>query len=84
MSIETQPELHQWTRRAAWLTVLACLPALLLDWPVHHHPDHHPHFPCENWWGFFSGLGLLACLILVALSKLWQPLVRRPEEYYGE
>ncbi len=73
-----------WTRRVAWLVVIASLPVFLLDWPVHHDPEYRPHFACERWWGFFAGLSFLGCLLLVCLAKIWQRLIRRPEEYYGE
>ena len=84
MSSEARSTWGIWTRRAAWAGAVGCLPVLLLDWPVHHNPDYHPHFVCESWWGFFCGLSWLACLVFVAVSRLWQPIVRRQEEYYGE
>jgi hypothetical protein len=76
--------LDVWSRRIAWLGVALCLPLLLMDWVVHRDPDYHPHFACERWFGFYSGLSLISCLALVAAAKLWQMLVRRPEEYYRE
>jgi hypothetical protein len=84
MSSSTQATLNRWTRRVAWLGVAACVPALLLGERVRRDPNFHPHFDWERWPGFFAGLSLLACLLLVALSKVWQWGVRRSEEYYGE
>jgi hypothetical protein len=72
----------RWARRTAWFLVILCVPLALLDGPMHRRPDFHPHFPFERWFGFYAGLSLLACLVLAAAAKIWQIVVRRPEDYY--
>ena len=42
-----------------------------------------PHMPWEEWPGFYALYGLVACVILVLVSKyVLRPLVEREENYY--
>ena len=52
---------------------------LIAEFFVHKHP----HFPWEEWWGFYAVYGFVACVLLVLAAKyILRPLVKRPEDYY--
>ncbi|MCP3677187.1 MAG: hypothetical protein GY721_06255 [Deltaproteobacteria bacterium] len=52
---------------------------LVIDLFVHKHP----HFPWEEWPGFYAIFGFVACVLLVLVAKyVLRPLVKRREEYY--
>lgn len=62
-----------------WLKVFFALCALitLLDLVVHKHGDH--------WWNFFgfhSGYGFVACVLLVVVAAWMRRIVMRDEDYY--
>ena len=43
----------------------------------------HPHFPWEQWWGFYAVYGFVACVLLVLVAKyILRPIVKRREDYY--
>ena len=45
--------------------------------------DKHPHFRWEQWPGFYSVFGFVACVLLVLVAKhVLRPLVMRAEDYY--
>jgi uncharacterized membrane protein len=43
---------------------------------------HHLHFSFENWPGFFSLYGFIACVSLVLAAKQLRKVVMRDEDYY--
>ena len=52
---------------------------VLLDLVVHKHP----HFPYEEWFGFYAVYGFIACVFLVLVARyVLRPLVKRREDYY--
>lgn len=57
----------------------ALLALLAVDFFIHKHP----HFPWEEWPGFYAAFGLVACVFLVLAAKyILRPLVKRKEDYY--
>jgi len=45
--------------------------------------DKEVHMPWEAWPGFYAIYGLVACVILVLVSKyILRPVVKRDEDYY--
>lgn len=45
--------------------------------------DKKTHMPWEEWPGFYAMYGLVACVILVLVSKyILRPLAMRDENYY--
>ncbi len=71
-------------RRLGWALAGGSVTLLVLDLWVHDLSEFHPHFPCESWLGFYGWLSLGSAVSLVAVARLWRPLVRRPEDYYDE
>jgi hypothetical protein len=69
-----------WVRRAAWVGASLCVPLLLVDRVRLGHPDFHPHFDGERWFGFYAGLSLVSCLALAAAAKIWQVVVTTAED----
>ena len=43
---------------------------------------HHLHFGFENWFGFYSIFGFVACVSLVLAAKQLRKIVMRDEDYY--
>jgi hypothetical protein len=57
----------------------AWLCCLIAEFFVHKHP----HFPWEQWWGFYAVYGFVACVLLVLVAKyILRPIVKRREDYY--
>ncbi|MCL7488268.1 MAG: hypothetical protein M8357_08875 [Desulfobulbaceae bacterium] len=45
--------------------------------------DKQTHMPWEEWPGFYAMYGLVACVVLVLVSKyILRPLMMRDENYY--
>ena len=56
-----------------------CVVLFAADFVVHKET----HMPWEEWPGFYAIYGLVACVILVLVSKyILRPLVMRKEDYY--
>ena len=48
-------------------------------------PNHHPHFEVDKYPGFWPVFGLGVGVVMVFfVKKIVQPLIRRPEDYYGD
>jgi hypothetical protein len=55
--------------------------AILLFLEIFVHK--HPHFPAEEWFGFYCVYGFVACVVLVIVAKYFlRPLVMKREDYY--
>lgn len=67
---------------------IACAALLALDliFIVHlthkHLSFHEGVFPAENWFGFYSAYGLVACVLLVVVAKQLRKVLMRGEDYY--
>ncbi|MDL2259922.1 hypothetical protein LJB99_03485 [Deltaproteobacteria bacterium OttesenSCG-928-K17] len=71
-------------RRSMWRLAMFGLLALLLalNFVV---PNHHPHFEIDDIPGFWPAFGLgLGVIMIFLVKKIVQPLIKRPEDYYGD
>lgn len=75
---------HLWDEKKNIITLLKvffsiCVLLFAIDFIV----PMEPHMPWEAWPGFYALYGLVACVILVLVSKyVLRPLVEREENYY--
>lgn len=67
------------TIRRLWVAFVAVLAATVAAGLV---VDMHPHFEAERWPAFFAVYGFLACVAMVAGSKLLGALLKREDTYY--
>ena len=66
--------------RMLFFAVLAIL--VVLNFVV---PNLHPHFVVDKYPGFWPVFGLVVGVIMIFLvKKIIQPLIKRPEDYYGD
>ncbi|MDR2302440.1 MAG: hypothetical protein LBF38_10425 [Deltaproteobacteria bacterium] len=66
--------------RNAFLALLALIAILGLV-----IPNRHPHFGVDAYPFFWPIFGLVMGLILIfAVKKIIQPLIKRPEDHYGD
>jgi len=61
--------------RGVWLI---CALLLAVE-PLTHK---HGHFRFEEWFGFHSFFGFVACIALVLAAKALRRWLKRPEDYY--
>ena len=48
-------------------------------------PNHHPHFGVDRAPGFWPAFGFFVGVVMVFfVKKIVQPLIKRPEDYYGD
>ena len=48
-------------------------------------PNHHPHFGVDRVPGFWPAFGFFVGVVMVFfVKKIVQPLIKRPEDYYGD
>ncbi len=48
-------------------------------------PNEHPHFVVDKYPGFWAAFGLISGVVMVFfVKKIVQPLIKRPEDYYGD
>ncbi len=57
---------------------LVCAILLLLDFVLHRHISHN----WENFPGFYTIFGFVACVALVLIAKEMRKVVMRKEDYY--
>ncbi|MDR2339178.1 MAG: hypothetical protein LBF40_03455 [Deltaproteobacteria bacterium] len=72
------------SRVRAWRTLffLALLVAALLNLVV---KNEHPHFGLDKYPFFWPAFGLVVGVVMVFIvKKVIQPLIKRPEDYYGD
>lgn len=75
---------HLWDEKKNIVTLLkvffcTCVFLFSLDFIV----PKKTHMPWEEWPGFYAIYGLVACVILVLVSKyVLRPLAERKENYY--
>lgn len=61
--------------------ILALL--VLADWLF--VDKEHAHTAPEHWFGFWSGFGFLACLVIIFFSKWYGHRgIMKSEDYYGD
>jgi peptidoglycan/LPS O-acetylase OafA/YrhL len=71
-------------RRRAWRILLYAVLALLLVLNV-FFPNHHPHFGIDRFAGFWPAFSFFMGVGMIFLvKKIVQPLIKRPEDYYGD
>ena len=67
-----------------WKKALAAVMGLLVALNVLIR-NHHPHFGIDWIPGFWAVFGLVAGVVMVFfVKKIVQPLIKRPEDYYGD
>jgi hypothetical protein len=65
--------------RKLWMLLwLVCGLTLVPEFFIHRHP----HFSHDHYFGFYAGLGFVACAVLIILAKGVGWLLKRREEYY--
>ncbi len=75
---------YLWDKKKNIVTLLRyffgiCVFLFIIDFIV----PYKTHMPWEKWPGFYAIYGLVACVILVLVSKyVLRPLVEREENYY--
>lgn len=56
---------------------------VLADWLF--VDKEHAHTAPEHWFGFWSGFGFLACLVIIFVSKWYGHRgIMKSEDYYGD
>ncbi|GEO82805.1 hypothetical protein [Pararhodospirillum oryzae] len=73
----TRPE----TIRRLWIVGLATLAVTVLVEPF---VEHHPAFAFEGWFAFPAWFGFLACVVLIAVSKVMGLFLKRKDTYYDD
>lgn len=69
------------TIRQLWIWSLVVLAGLTaLDLVIHKHS----HFKFEDWFGFGSFYGFIACVVLVVGSKVLGAFLKRKDTYYAD
>jgi len=69
------------TIRRIWIISIIVLAALTaLDLVI----DKHGHFEEEDWFGFGSYFGFIACVVLVFGSKALGLILKRKDTYYDD
>jgi len=71
-------------RRRSWRLVMLAVLGLLavLNFII---PNHHPHFILDKYPLFWPIFGFGVGVIMVFfVKKIVQPLIKRPEDYYGD
>ncbi len=67
-----------------WRKVLFAVMGLLIILNI-LIPNHHPHFGVDSAPGFWPAFGfVVGVLMIFFVKKIVQPLIKRPEDYYGD
>jgi len=67
------------------IVVLLILDVVYIILSKQHIINRHVAYQWEEYWGFYSIYGFVACVILVLVSKyILRPLVKRKEDYYDK
>ncbi len=72
------------SKRRGWLYFFFALLAasLILSLVI---ANHHPHFVYDAYFGFWAAFGLgVGVLMVFFVKKIVQPLIKRPEDFYGD
>ncbi len=68
----------------AWRTVMFVVLGLLVVLNL-FIPNHPPHFGVDRVPGFWPAFGFFVGVVMVFfVKKIVQPLIKRPEDYYGD
>jgi len=71
-------------KRKSWRMVMFGIMALLVLLNLFIHP-HHPHFGVDRVPGFWAVFGFFMGVVMIFfVKKIVQPLIKRPEDYYGD
>jgi drug/metabolite transporter (DMT)-like permease len=71
-----KPENVKKVLRAFWGVLIVLL---VIDFFI----PKHPHFPWEEWPGFYAAFGFVAFVGLILVAKyILRPLIKRKEDYY--
>ena len=69
------------TIKLLWVLLYAvCVLTLVPDLFIHRHP----HFAYDNYFGFFAGLGFVACALLIIIAKGVGFFLKKNEDYYDD
>jgi len=71
-------------RLAIWKKIMFGILALLvvLNLVI---PNHHPHFGVDSAPGFWPAFSfVMGVAMIFFVKKIVQPLIKRPEDYYGD
>lgn len=69
------------TIKLLWILLYAvCAFTLVPDFFIHRHP----HFAYDNYFGFFAGLGFIACALLILIAKGIGFFLKKREGYYDD
>ena len=60
------------------------LAVLLLTVLAEFFVPMHPHFEIESVFGFYAWYGLLACALLILVTKGLALVLQRPDTHYGK
>lgn len=66
--------------KIVYALVAACVALVVIDPFVHKHG----YFPIEHFPGFYAVCGLVACVLMVLVSKALRVVVKRSEDYYDD
>ena len=65
--------------RFLWLVFIVVLVATVaVEGAVHLHPV----FEMEGWFGFHAAFGLIACALMIVVSKMLALVLKRPDTFY--
>ncbi len=71
-------------KRRTWRLVLFTVLGLLVVLNV-VVPNHHPHFGVDEVPGFWPAFSFfMGVAMIFFVKKIVQPLIKRPEDYYGD
>ncbi len=71
-------------KAALWKKVMFAVLGLLVVLNI-FIPNHHPHFGVDRAPGFWPAFGFFVGVVMVFfVKKIVQPLIKRPEDYYGD
>lgn len=71
---------HASGHKRRWRAAVAVLALVVLAESV---VTLHPHFAIESVFGFYAGLGFVACVAMVLVARGLAKALARPEGFYG-
>ncbi len=72
--------LRQRAKRRVWFGRLLLLAAAALTLLAERWVHRHGHYPWEDRFGFYASLAVVSSLALVLVSRIAEPLLKRPDD----